>query len=66
MMPFYLESQDGSQSYDAAVFCQKRDLIDGQLYSPEELGFNDWLVTSSQHRPPQKKLRAVWYGPRGE
>jgi hypothetical protein len=63
-MPFYLESMDGSQSYKADFFCTKADLVDGQLYTLEELGFSDWLRTAgSQHKPPQKKLKANWYGP---
>lgn len=60
-MPFYLESQDGSQSYLATLFCKKRDLVDGQLYSLDELQFSDWLKTTSQHKPPQKKLIARLY-----
>lgn len=61
-MHFYLESQDGSQSYREDLFCQKKDLIDGNLYTTDELGFNDWLRTSKQHKPPQKKLIARLYG----
>jgi len=62
-MPFYLESQDGSQSFAASLFCKKKDLVDGEMYSLEELGFSDWLRTAgSQHKPPPKKLKAVWYG----
>ena len=61
-MPFYLESQDGIQSYRADLFCSKKVLVDGELYSLEDLGFQDWLRTTSQHKPPQKKLKAVWYG----
>lgn len=63
-MPFYLESQDGSQSYKADMFCSKKDLLNGLLYSLDDLGFQDWLRTYSQHRPPQKKLLAKWYGPK--
>lgn len=63
-MAFYLESQDGSQSYLAGLFSDKSDLIDGRLYTLEELGFSDWLRTTSQHKPPQKKLVAKWYGPK--
>lgn len=66
-MPFYLESQDGSQSYRADLFCKKNDLKDGQIYSLEELGFSDWLKTAgNQHKPPQKKLVAKWYGLKSE
>lgn len=65
MMPFYLESQDGSQSYRADLFCTKTDLVDGQLYSLDELDFSDWLKSAgSQHKPPQRKLVANWYGPK--
>jgi hypothetical protein len=63
-MPFYLESDDGKQSYLAELFCKKVGLEDGKLYTLEELGFVDWLKTSNQHKPPQKKLRANWYGER--
>lgn len=67
MMPFYLESQDGSQSYRADMFCAKDDLVDGQLYTLEELGFSDWLKTAdNQHKPPQRKLIANWYGPKSD
>lgn len=66
-MPFYLESQDGSQSYRADLFCNKIDLADGQLYALEDLGFSDWLKTAaSQHKPPQRKLVAKWSGPRSD
>ncbi len=61
-MPFYLESQDGSQSYRADMFCNRKDLVDGQPYSLDELEFCDWLKTTSQHKPPQKKLVAKLYG----
>lgn len=62
MSHFYLESLDGSQSYRADLFASKRDLEHGHIYSPQELGFSDWLRTSgSQHKPPQKKLRAIKY-----
>jgi hypothetical protein len=65
IMPMYLESLDGSQSYRADMFCGKRELIDGQIYSLEELVFSDWLKTAgTQHKPPQKKLKANWYGPK--
>lgn len=61
-MPFYLESVDGSQSYKADMFCGKKDLVDGQIYTLDELGFLDWLRTAgNQHKPPQKKLKANWY-----
>lgn len=63
-MGFYLESQDGSQSYLAKLFCKKKDLVHGQLYTLEELDFSDWLRISTQHKPPQKKLVANWYGPK--
>lgn len=63
-MPFYLESLDGSQSYLADLFSSRRDLVDGNIYPLEELGFSDWLRTGSHHRPPQRKLKAVWYGPK--
>lgn len=57
---FTLESLDGSQSYLAELFSAKKDLEDGKIYDLAELGFDDWLVTcKSQHKPPQKKLRAV-------
>lgn len=62
-MPFYLESQDGSQSYKADFFCTKKNLIDGQIYTLEELGFScDIKTAGSKHKPPQKKLIAKWYG----
>ena len=62
-MPFYLESQDATQSYRAYLFCSKKDLVDGELYSLEELGFQDWLRTAgNQYKPPQKKLKSNWYG----
>ena len=62
-MPFYLESQDGTQSYRADLFATKKDLEDGKLYPLEELGFADWLRTAGkQRKPPQKKLMARWYG----
>lgn len=62
MSVFYLESQDGSQSYRADLFCSKTDLVDGQTYTLEELGFIDWLKTAgSQHKPPQRKLVAKSY-----
>lgn len=65
MMPMYLESLDGSQSYLAEIFFKKRDLVNGKVYSLEELGFLDWLCTAgSQHKSPQKKLKAHWYGPK--
>ena len=58
----YLESMDGSQSYLADLFTERRDLVDCEVYSLEELGFNDWLRTAgNQHRPPHKKLKAVRY-----
>lgn len=62
-MPFYLESLDGTQSYLASVFSSKVDLVDGQVYKLEELGFTDWLKTAgNQHKKPQNKLKANWYG----
>jgi hypothetical protein len=64
-MPTYLESLDGNQIYKADVFCERRDLVDGQVYPLNELGFSDWLRTAgSQHKSPQKKLKAIWYGPK--
>jgi hypothetical protein len=60
---YYLESQDGSQSYLAAMFAEKTDLVNGQLYTLEELGFSDWLRASTPHKPPHKKLIANWYEP---
>jgi len=63
-MPFYLESLDGSQSYLASMFSRKSDLDDGRIYDLDELDFTDWLKTAGgQHKAPQKKLRARWYGP---
>lgn len=62
-MPFYLESQDGSQSYLASVFCNKKNLVNSQIYTLEDLGFFEWLKTAgSQHKPPHRKLVANWYG----
>lgn len=65
-MPMYLESLDGMQSYMADMFCRiASSLVDGHIYALEELGFQDWLRTAgNQHKPPQKKLKAVWYGPK--
>ena len=64
-MPMYLESLDGSQTYLADLYSRKCDLVDGQVYSPEQLGFVDWLKTAgAQHKPPQKTLKAIWYGPK--
>lgn len=61
-MPMYLESLDDKQSYRADLFCSKKDLVDGKIYSLEELGFDDWLRTAgNQHKPPQKKLIARLY-----
>lgn len=75
-MPFYLESLDGSQSYCAATFCSHHKLLeDGRIYElkellpnvycmgkDNELGFYDWLETTG--KPPARKLKAVWYGPK--
>lgn len=63
-MPFYLESQDGSQGYKASLFSSKRDLIESKIYTLEDLGFCDLLCITSQNKPPQKKLIAKWYGPK--
>lgn len=64
-MPFYLESLDGSQSYRADLFSAKTDLEDGKIYTLDECGFGDWLRTAgNQYKPPQKKLKANWYGPK--
>ncbi|TXG78398.1 hypothetical protein E6Q11_01120 [Candidatus Dojkabacteria bacterium] len=60
-MAFYLESLDGNQSYRADLFTARRDLIHGEVYSIDDLEFQDWLRTSSQHKSPPKKLRAVNY-----
>jgi hypothetical protein len=52
----YLESLDGSQSYSAAAFSYRKDLEHGKIYALEELIFQDWLITTRPHKPPQKKL----------
>lgn len=62
-MPMYLESLDGNQSYRTDVFClDYKSLENGKVYSLGDVGFLDWLRTCSSHKPPAKKLRAVWYG----
>jgi len=60
MSHFYLESQDGTQSYKADMFCNKKDLVNGQIYTLQELGFDDWLKTAD--KKPQNKLKAIVYG----
>jgi hypothetical protein len=65
-MPMYLESLDNTQSYLADLFVSKdifEKLEDGKIYNTNELKFDDWLITAGkQHKSPQKKLKAVWYG----